>query len=276
MMEILKRENEIQEGQDGEDEELDLTVGLDQLDLNTLNLEDLTPAQRRDFERAVVDGRLGNAIQAWVPWWEARDVVQEGMVLPDDIPSVASLTQGPVHPALGAHAADVLFAYVYTLRRHNGEQDDVTSVVDMSLQLSGVLGAGDRPESVRVALLGCLERARDPGLFNSTDFSLGVLHDMSKICTDGALLVRALAELHTQHATALPLSPKPRNTRRAILKKLWFFLAWAKECNKEAATEIKAGVTKELSKQEEAFKGGEIRMGAQMSVPPRKMNTTSF
>ena len=33
MMEILKRENEIQEGQDGEDEELDLTVGLDQLDL---------------------------------------------------------------------------------------------------------------------------------------------------------------------------------------------------------------------------------------------------
>ena len=31
---------------------------------------------------------------------------------------------------------------------------------------------------------------------------------MSKICTDGALLVRALAELHTQHATALPLSPK--------------------------------------------------------------------
>ena len=87
---------------------------------------------------------------------------------------------------------------------------------------------------------------------------------------------------------------QPRNTRRAILKKLWFFLAWAKvwmhhptlraqmlyahgqECNKEAATEIKAGVTKELSKQEEAFKGGEIRMGAQMSVPPRKMNTTSF
>ena len=32
------------------------------------------------------------------------------------------LCQGPVHPALGAHAADVLFAYVYTLRRHNGEQ----------------------------------------------------------------------------------------------------------------------------------------------------------
>lgn len=130
MMEILRRDREslvsheqTAEGEAGEP--LDLTEGLAELDLENLSLEDLTPAQRRDFERAVVDGRLGNGLEAWVAWWDHRDVVAESMALPDDIPTLTDLTGKPPKPVLVAHVADILFAYAYAMRRHNGDTEEV-------------------------------------------------------------------------------------------------------------------------------------------------------
>ena len=36
---------------------------------DNLSIEQLTPSQRRDFERAIVDGRLSSSLTAWEPWW---------------------------------------------------------------------------------------------------------------------------------------------------------------------------------------------------------------
>lgn len=293
MMDILKREREELEreerGEDEDDEdeqggggngETDLTAGLDQLDLENLCLDDLTPAQQRDFERAVVDGRLGNAIEAWTPWWEARDVVQDRMSIPEDIPPLAALTKSAPNPVLVAHATDLLFAFAYSMRRHNGElQESAASMAQMSWDLSGVLQGGMLPETPAVALMACLEQARNPQLFNSTGFSLGVLKDLGAICQveDGSLITRAFAELHGIHAAALPLVRKPRAKRTAAVKKLFFFVAWAKECGAVAVPQIGQAVKKELAKQEEAFKGGEIKMSpGQVTVPMRTAAATSF
>ena len=35
----------------------------------------LTEEQRADFERALADGRLGNMVALWEPWWAAADEV---------------------------------------------------------------------------------------------------------------------------------------------------------------------------------------------------------
>lgn len=256
---------------------MDLTDGLAELDLDSLSIEDLTPAQRRDFERAVVDGRLGGSLEAWVPWWEQRDVVAETMALPEDIPSLTELTGKPPHPELTAHAVELLFAYAYTMRRHNGEfEEDPLGVANMTMELSGVLAEGGRPNSVSVALSNALARARAPSVFNSNGFSFGVLRDVQALTASAGLVQRAMAELHGIHLTALPRSPKPRAARKAIVKKLFFFLAWARECAEEAAPEMQHAVTRELERQNEAFEGGQIQLGQSVTVPTRTAESTGF
>jgi hypothetical protein len=34
-----------------------------------LSLEHLTPEQREDFKRSLVDGRISDMITPWQPWW---------------------------------------------------------------------------------------------------------------------------------------------------------------------------------------------------------------
>lgn len=48
----------------------------------TLRLEDLSPAQRKDFERALRSGGLSEMLEAWEPWWisEVSYVVARGVV----------------------------------------------------------------------------------------------------------------------------------------------------------------------------------------------------
>jgi len=240
-------------------------------------LDDLTPAQRRDFERAVVDGRLGGSLESWVPWWQERDVVAEGMALDEDIPSLTELTGKPPHPELTAHAVELLFSYAYTMRRHNGESnEEPVGPANMSIQLSGVLADGARPGSVSLSLSGALERARAPSVFNSNGFSLGVLQDVSALTSSPGLIQRAMAELHGLHVAALPRSPKPRAPRKAVVKKLFFFLAWAKQCAETAAPEMHREVNRELERQNEAFAGGQIQLGQPVAVPVRTAEATRF
>lgn len=62
-----------------------------------------------------------------------------------------------------------------------------------------------------------------------------------------------MAELHGIHLTALPMSPKPRAQRKALFKKLFFFLAWSKDkCTEEACRGMHQHVKKELQRQNEA------------------------
>jgi len=259
MLEILKREQE--EFGTEQDQRDDILEGLHDLDLENLSLDDLTPAQRKDFERAVVDGRLAAAISPSKPWWEERDIIAEAQLNLDEIPELSTLVPGgKASPKLPVHATDLLFAYAYTWRRHNGEwEEEPESAAEMSMQLSGVLSQGTRPEAISAALADCLQRARDPTIFNSTEFTLGTLRDVAKICESGSSMLFALADLHAMHEAALPTA-KPKAPRRAVVKKLLFFVSWAKEHGKEVAVELKATVLKESVKQEEAFKSGEIKV----------------
>lgn len=63
---------------------------------DNLSFDQLTPAQQRDFERAVLDGRLSSALTPWEPWWNAgsKSAKPEGMSLPPDLPPVESVLNG--------------------------------------------------------------------------------------------------------------------------------------------------------------------------------------
>ena len=84
---------------------MDLTDGLAELDLDSLSIEDLTPAQRRDFERAVVDGRLGGSLEAWV--LSGSNAMSSQRPWPYRASSLTELTGKPPHPELTAHAVEL-------------------------------------------------------------------------------------------------------------------------------------------------------------------------
>lgn len=37
----------------------------------------LDEAQRADFEKALADGRLGNMVALWEPWWTTTEVLND-------------------------------------------------------------------------------------------------------------------------------------------------------------------------------------------------------
>lgn len=66
---------DLDRGSDGDDDDEDEDEALERLealvlaDEQQLSLDDLTPAQRRQFLAEVADGRLGKFVKLWQPWW---------------------------------------------------------------------------------------------------------------------------------------------------------------------------------------------------------------
>ena len=62
---------------DGDNNELIKSL-IDAANINSLSLELLTESQRKDFHRAVIDGRLSRYIQQYKPWWTPSTDLSDG------------------------------------------------------------------------------------------------------------------------------------------------------------------------------------------------------
>jgi len=154
MLSILKRTaaNEDLEEQrlDADLDRLEILAEKDEVDVQ---LEDLTPQQRRDFLRAVADGSLGReVIQVWNPWWNAcketeprrhnhtqRPMVSnsaaaassgDGFSAKKEVFNVVALSAvQKAPPSLLYNILDVLLSYVAVERLYNGAMTDMAALI---------------------------------------------------------------------------------------------------------------------------------------------------
>ncbi|KAL6779449.1 hypothetical protein ACKKBG_A12380 [Auxenochlorella protothecoides x Auxenochlorella symbiontica] len=236
--------------------------------------EDLTPAELAAFHAALESEEVGRMVQPWVPWWTleaARDVRlgPRGLSLIEDVsesepsssrsqpglpppPSqpllpLSALTKNPPSPLLPCILPQLLYAYCYTLRRHNGEPDvDALGAGETLLMLWP--GTKDPPPPSPVhALRQTLADAVGSGRGGAPHaFFVAVVGDAVQLLRLGrsavllALVDAArMASRARSAAEDLEDDAAPERMRQgrkafvrqlaAVEKKLVFFLAWANE-----------------------------------------------
>jgi len=265
MMEALERDHQAEAASLEQ-----LQAGLEELDLDNLSIEQLTASQRRDFERAIVDGRLSSALTAWEPWWrrgsKAEGEQAEGMALPADLPPIESLLNGrPASDSLSFHLVQIIYSYAYCMRQFNGNwTDDPLGAAAVTLQLSDVLRNAAAPESVGEAFSSALAASHDPNVFVSGDFSNVIMDDVKAITKQVTFVYRTIAEMHQIHEQALQMAPKGKKQRRNVVHKLWFFLVWAGSVPRADLLRLHAQVASEVA----ALKSAQgVEQGLEFQMP---------
>ncbi|KAJ0971100.1 hypothetical protein J5N97_019059 [Dioscorea zingiberensis] len=200
---------------------------------NEVRLEDLSPEEIKQFQRAVASGELSKLIQPWTPWWTAPSartisLSQEGsqLVMPlkeheettfcsssssgqdfsqipvgpeSPLPPLHQLSRIEPSPLLSIHLVDILFSYCFTLRLYNGDwQSDALGGAFVVLSISKVLGDDGRPETVAEALGACLEQACSSVYrqFGGFTFGVGLIDDILCLLSLGSnALVCTLCDL---------------------------------------------------------------------------------
>ncbi|KAK3107832.1 hypothetical protein FSP39_023131 [Pinctada imbricata] len=196
MLEMLERvEQEDQDFLDSDDDEEDLHERLAGLDLDN-DAEEiwnrLTDKEKEDFQKMTADGRLGNLVEVWTPWWQVKDnKIQEvgkdsskSSNLPNivkDIPDIATLLKNSKPSAdLKNNVINILYAYAFVCRLHNG--DHMTSCVESAkdlLAVSEVLDQNVVCTSGPQAVQYCMKQIQqNPALRVPQDFQASVIHDV--------------------------------------------------------------------------------------------------
>lgn len=132
----------------------------------------MTPAEKAAFERLLSRGEAGRLLPPWRPWWWGRGIGQRLLeeldggdlaepakdaaateepvtgdparapAVPTCIPTLTSLSSGPVSPLVRFQLPNVLFAYAHTLALYHGGDDMLLSdFCSTLLGVSGALGA---------------------------------------------------------------------------------------------------------------------------------------
>ncbi|XP_077248514.1 HIT-type Zinc finger family protein isoform X2 [Tasmannia lanceolata] len=269
MIDILKRfhSEEEMDSVDEDDSMLSEETIQKFLSGNQVSLDDLSPEEMKQFQRAVASGELGKMIEPWNPWWlkpSARTISlshkgtqlvspfldgQEMAQLSEIPPGPASPPQ-PVSklistepsPLLSFHLIDIVYSYCFTLRLYNGDwQSDALGAAIVALSMSSVLGEGPQPETVAEALVGCLERTCSPTYKHAGGlrFGLGLIDDtVSLFSLGGAALVCLLCDLQRllQSGERELKSDKQRKVKkgersklRLADRKVYFMMCWAYE-----------------------------------------------
>ncbi|XP_058085467.1 uncharacterized protein LOC131232941 [Magnolia sinica] len=226
---------------------------------NQVNLEDLSPEEMKQFQRAVASGELSKLIEPWNPWWlmpSARTISlsQEGTQLVrsadneqqmdisqqvsteghlSEIPPgpttplsrVSELIRSEPSPLLTVHLVDVLFSYCFTLRLYNGDwQSDPLGAAMVALDISSVLGQDGKPETVAEALACCMERTCSPTYRHAggLQFGWGLIDDVITLLSlGGAALICALCELQRLlQAGERELKSERRKAKKGEMSKL--------------------------------------------------------
>lgn len=284
MLEILKRFHSREAEGGDEDEEM---IGADADDDSTISeeliqkvlsgdeirLEDLTPEELKQFQRAVASGELSKMIEPWNPWWKlpaartislSSDGTQLVMPLQEDkeatiseIPAgpetpirpLSHLSSTSPSPLLMVHLVDILYSYCFTLRLYNGDwQSDPLGAATEVLTVSAVLGEDGRPETVMEALSACLEKACSP-VYRRTGglkFAVGLIDDIiSLLSLGGTALVCLLCDLQRllkagettlKHEKLGKAKRKGESSRKlkSAERKVYFLMCWVHEQPNEA------------------------------------------
>lgn len=198
-----------------------------------VSFEDLSPNEKRLFQRAVASGELSKMIEPWDPWWlkpSARTlslspdgtqlvqplIKQETTVSSEydpeskqtnEIPPGPETPLQPVNklistepsPLLTVHLVDILYSYCFTLRIYNGDwRSDAVESAMVLLSISYVLGQAAQPETVSEALSHSLEQTCSPAYrhLGGLQFGLGLLDDVIALLSLGSpALVCSLCDL---------------------------------------------------------------------------------
>lgn len=111
------------------------------------------------------DGRLGNLLEVWTPWWNKPNLVAEldnanpfsQPIVWSDIPNFSTLLKTRPSVEVKYSVVNILYCYVFVSRLHNGDHVAMaTESVSDFLELSVVMGQGQSCGSVEEAIQSCL------------------------------------------------------------------------------------------------------------------------
>ncbi|KAL4220931.1 hypothetical protein ACF0H5_019197 [Mactra antiquata] len=202
VLDMLKRaENEADTAGLDECEDDDLHDRLSDLNLDT-DLSEvwnrLTLQERREFQSMTNDGRLGNLVEVWTPWWiQSVPLVTEveksgnkgsnSYKNLDTIVKVAHISEilkSKPSSHVKYDVINVLYSYCFVSRLYNGEHVTmVTESVDDLLEICDVLGQSVTCESVDEAIQLCMKQLSCIKHFGEIDrtYNVSVLKDVEKI-----------------------------------------------------------------------------------------------
>ena len=140
------------------------------------------------------DGRLGNLLEVWTPWWfnQTHNIVidddsKEKTAQPNivaDIPNMSSLIKSKPSFEMKYNVVNVLYCYVFVSRLHNGDHVAMaTESTQDIMDLSMVLGQGYSCGSVDEAIQLCLQKFIGPNNYIETtsEFNFAMIKDVEKI-----------------------------------------------------------------------------------------------
>jgi len=269
MIEILKRQSEMTAGEEDR-EELEVSEDdnpdslTDLISPDDIKFEDLSPEQRKDFERAISDGRISRHLELWQPWWISSrplDSISVASVSPAcyqvSLRQLLPMGSSP-SPTLRFALVDLLFSFAFTARAFNGDfEEDPMEPVQTILVLSAVLSRNAVYHSTTESISNSLENSLQPSIFNSRRFSIEILKDVATILSSSKFVMIALNQLHQVFELSLKKHSQQqqqqqqeeeeeeegekerrehsRKQEKALTriirakKKLYFFLVWADE-----------------------------------------------
>jgi len=299
MMGVLTRLKQQEEEAD-EEHEAELYYRLAQLTTeDNLSLEQLSPEQREDFKRALVDGRISDMITLWQPWWqqpssamvqecanfenEERELKAESQKPPtilENIPPLSSLLKKEPSPFLTFNLVDILFSYAYIMRYFNGDPgSEAGDAISFLVEISAVFQSNAVHNSLDSALDSCFANILKPSVSGAPDFGWAVLEDVKLLVGQKSFTLMGLSDLHGLVSQAInddAKSQKPagRSAREAkevrtklvaLQRKVFFFVVWVHEQD-EALFRTTAALIEVIIRE----RGTGSPPRHQVNIPPRK------
>lgn len=245
--------------------------------------ERLTDAERQRFLRMVQEGSLAKIIPPWTPWWTyrraPRRLVEEigassaaasadqdcpgdddddeqqaaRMHLPPMVQCIrpfGELSAKPPPVCLRYNLLNMLYAYIYVLRRYNGDHRSLAvSCVEDIVSISEVLDAAANFPSVLEALCAAMSRVRQlSDLYQSAEYCGAVAEDLVMLL-DGPepdrhtaeYVLRALSDMESlirdaqKEIVAGTEQMRDKKKLSVLRKKLSFYLSWAASYGRQLA-----------------------------------------
>lgn len=217
---------------------------LDELDDGVISYDEalsrLPKSLAEEFESRMRDGRFGDLVTVWQPWWSSINVTSdEGNNIVDDLPElphehmlaipVASARKIASRNDVLNGICNVLVAYCFVLRSMNGDwRNDCITSGRRLWQTSPVLASNDRPnginDSIMSAYTAILSETRE-----SATIAVQVVRDTAVLlggCADW--IARALFDsANLLQVASDDTECQQRKEVRLRVKKLHFFTAWA-------------------------------------------------